>query len=235
MNIIGSVSEKLHVKEFKYLMFISVFFVSVLLISNAASSKIVSLWKFEFDGGTLLFPLCYIFGDILTEVYGYKRSRKIIWMGMLMCVLMGIVFILVGMLPPALGWENQDAYMAILGWVPRIVFASVVAYFAGEFSNSYILAKIKIKMNGKRLWVRTISSTLIGEGFDTVIFILVAFYGVLPNELLISMIISNYIFKVSIEVLFTPITYLIVGFLKKHEGVDVYDRGTNFNPFCLKG
>lgn len=239
MNILSSalesVEEKLHLKakEFRYLIVIAMVFVSVLLISNVASSKITQFGPFQFDGGTILFPLSYIFGDILTEVYGYKKTRIIIWVGFLMNVLMALVFIAVGALPSAAGWENQSAYNAILGWTPRIVAASVIAYFAGEFSNSYILAKIKIKMKGKWLWVRTITSTLVGEGFDTLLFVLIAFYGVLPNELLMAVILSNYVFKVGVEVVFTPITYLVVGFLKKAEGVDVYDRGTKFNPFRL--
>ncbi|MFA7685380.1 MAG: queuosine precursor transporter [Candidatus Gracilibacteria bacterium] len=234
MNLVDDVQEKLHLKEFRHLTTIAIIFVSVLLISNVASSKILSLGMFDFDGGTILFPLSYIFGDVLTEVYGYKRIRRIIWLGLLMNVLMAAVFVVVGALPPSKDWVNQDAYMAILGWTPRIVFASVVAYFVGEFTNSYVLAKIKIWMNGRKLWVRTISSTIIGEGFDTIIFVMIAFYGVLPNDLLIAVIVSNYIFKVGIEVLFTPITYLVVGTLKKKEGVDVYDKGTNFNPFVIE-
>lgn len=233
MSFVDSTMEKLHMKEFRHITTIAVIFVSILLISNVASSKILSLGLFEFDGGTLLFPLSYIFGDILTEVYGYKRTRKIIWLGFAMNILMALVFITVGALPPSEGWEFQQSYMDILGWTPRIVFASVVAYFVGEFSNSYILAKIKIWMEGRMLWVRTIGSTLVGEGFDTLIFVLVAFTGVVPNELLIAIIVSNYIFKVGVEVVFTPITYLIVGFLKRSEGVDVYDKGTNFNPFRI--
>lgn len=208
-------------------------FVSVLLISNVASTKIVDFGMFDFDGGTLLFPLIYIFGDILTEVYGYGRARRIIWMGFAMNILMVLVFTAVGHLPASANWTNQDAYAAILGLTPRIVLASMVAYTVGEFSNSYILAKLKIKTKGKHLWLRTISSTIVGEGFDTVIFCLIAFYGVFPNELLIAVIISNYIFKVGVEVLFTPVTYALVGFLKKREGVDMYDRDTNFNPFKM--
>jgi uncharacterized integral membrane protein (TIGR00697 family) len=234
MNLVDNVQEKLHLKEFRHLITIAMVFVSVLLISNVASSKIVSLGPFDFDGGTILFPLSYIFGDILTEVYGYKRTRKIIWMGFLMNIFMAIVFIAVGAMPSSPYWTNQAAYDAILGWTPRIVLGSVIAYFAGEFSNSYILAKIKIWMNGRKLWIRTISSTMVGEAFDTLIFVLIAFYGVLPNDLLLTVIISNYVFKVGVEVIFTPITYLIVGRLKRSEGVDVYDRDTNFNPFRIE-
>ncbi len=233
MSVIDSVQEKLHLKEFKYFVYIAVIFVSVLLISNVASTKIVSLWAFDFDGGTLLFPLSYIFGDILTEVYGYKRVRKIIWIGFAMNVLMALVFMGVIALPEAAEGGNGEAFKAVLGLTPRIVLASVLAYSVGEFSNSYILAKMKVWMNGKMLWARTIGSTLIGEGFDTAIFVTIAFYGVLPNDLLVAIIISNYIFKVGVEVLFTPITYAIVGFLKRSEGVDVYDKDTNFNPFKL--
>lgn len=234
MNIIDSIEERLHLKEFKYITTIAVVFVSVLLISNVASSKIVSFGPFDFDGGTLLFPLSYIFGDILTEVYGYRKSRKIIWLGFAMNILMALVFMAVVALPPAAEGSNHEAFKAVLGWTPRIVLGSIIAYTIGEFSNSYVLAKMKIWMKGRMLWARTIGSTLIGEGIDTIIFILIAFYGQMPNSLLMTIILSNYIFKVGVEVIFTPITYWIVGFLKKHEGVDVYDKNTNFNPFALK-
>ncbi len=233
MNILDSAAEKLHLKELRYFPVIAMAFVSILLISNVASSKIIEFGPFEFDGGTLLFPLSYVFGDILTEVYGYRRTRKVIWTGLIMAFLMAAVFMIVGALPAAEGWVNQGAYNAILGWTPRIVLASVIAYAAGEFSNSYILAKLKVRMEGKKLWVRTIGSTIIGEGLDTVLFVVIAFYGVLPDALLISILFSNYIFKVLIEVAFTPLTYLVVDLLKSAEGIDVYDKHTNFNPFKL--
>ena len=221
-------------KNYRYLGSISVFFVSVLLISNIASTKIVDLKWFVFDGGTLLFPLSYIFGDILTEVYGYKKARWVIWLGFFMALLMSLVFIIVGKLPAADGWNNQNAYDLILGLTPRIVLASLIAYACGEFSNSYILAKMKIWTKGKILWARTIGSTIVGEFVDSILFILIAFWGILPNYLLITLIISNYIFKTSIEILFTPITYKVVNFLKKKEGEDYYDIDTNFNPFSNK-
>lgn len=222
-------------KQFKYLAFITAFFVTVLLVSNVASSKILVLGPFTFDGGTILFPLSYIFGDILTEVYGYARSRRVIWTGFFMILLASIVFMVVGKLPAAADWNGQAAYDQILGLTPRIVCASITAYFAGEFSNSYVLAKMKVWMSGKFLWMRTIGSTLVGEGIDTVIFVLVAFLGVegFSADLLLTIIISNYIFKVSVEVLFTPITYAVTGFLKKKESEDYYDRQTNFNPFKI--
>ncbi len=212
---------------------IAMTFVAILLISNVASSKIVSFGWLSLDAGTVLFPLSYIFGDVLTEVYGYRRVRRIIWTGFAMNILMAVVFMIVAKLPSADFWTNQEAYDLILGWTPRIVLASVVAYFFGEFSNSYLLAKIKIRMNGKKLWVRTIGSTLVGEFFDTLIFVTIAFWGVVSKDAILALILSNYIFKVGVEVAFTPITYAVVGFLKKKEGVDVYDRGTNFNPFLI--
>lgn len=218
-------------KSYKYLDVITAFFVAVLLISNVTSTKILDFGFFTFDGGTLLFPLSYIFGDILTEVYGYRRSRKVIWLGFGAALLMSVVFIIVGKLPAAAGWENQDAYDKILGLTPRIVIASLIAYFAGGFSNSFILAKMKIWMKGRKLWARTIGSTLIGEGIDTTLFILIAFWGVLPSSLLLTLIISNYLFKTGVEVLFTPATYKIVKWLKRAESEDFYDYKTNFNPF----
>lgn len=218
-------------KSYRYLNVISVFFVSVLLVSNVASSKIVDLRWLTFDGGTLLFPLSYIFGDVLTEVYGYKKSRQVIWLGFFAAIMMSLVFVLVGKLPSAVGWENQDAYDKILGLTPRIVVASLVAYFCGEFLNSFVLAKMKIMTKGKWLWMRTIGSTIIGEFFDSLIFVLIAFGGILSNSLLFTLIISNYIFKTAVEVLFTPITYKVINFLKKKEKEDFYDYNTDFNPF----
>jgi uncharacterized integral membrane protein (TIGR00697 family) len=220
-------------KPFKYLTTITAFFAVVLLISNIASSKLTSFWGLTLDAGTILFPLTYIFNDILTEVYGYRVSRRVIWIGFGTSLLASIVFIIVGALPPSPDWGNQGAYEAILGLTPRIVIASLFAYLIGEFSNSYILAKMKIKMGGKKLWVRTIGSTLVGQLLDSTIFILIAFLGVFPNQVIISLIVSNYIFKVGIEVLMTPITYKSVSFLKKKEGVDVYDMDTKWNPFNI--
>jgi hypothetical protein len=220
--------------KFKYFDVIIGLFVSVLLISNVASAKIVKLGPFDLDGGTILFPLAYIFGDIFTEVYGYKKTRRIIWIGFFVNILMALTFIGIGKLPSALGWDNQGAYNAILGWVPRIVVASVLAYWFGEFSNSFILAKMKILTKGKWLWTRTIGSTFVGEFFDTIIFCLIAFWGNVSGSLLLSIILSNYIFKVGVEIILTPITYKIVKFLKHHEQVDTFDYGTKFNPLNFK-
>jgi len=220
--------------RFKYFDIILGLFVAVLLISNVASAKIVEFGPFTFDGGTILFPLSYIFGDILTEVYGYRKSRRVIWIGFGSALLMSLVFIVIGKLPAAADWGNQDAYQKILGLTPRIVAASLIAYFSGEFSNSYILAKMKIFTRGRFLWSRTISSTVVGEGIDTLLFVMIAFWGVLPASLLLPVIISNYVFKVGFETLATPFTYAVVSFLKRKERMDVYDQGTNFNPFVLQ-
>ncbi len=218
-------------KNYLHLGTISVFFVSVLLISNIASTKIVDFGWFTFDGGTLLFPLSYIFGDILTEVYGYKKSRSVIWLGFFSALLMALVFIVVGKLPAAPDWGNQAAYDAILGSTPRIVCASLIAFLAGGFSNSFVLAKMKVWTKGNFLWARTIGSTIVGEFVDSTLFILIAFLGILPGSLLVTLIVSNYIFKTLVEIVFTPITYLAIKRLKKAENEDYYDINTNFNPF----
>jgi len=210
------------------------FFVAVVLISNVASTKIVYLQWFTFDGGTILFPLAYIFGDIFTEVYGYARSRVAIWTGFAAAALMSLILSVVGALPPAAGWEHQQAYDTILGQTPRIVLASLIAFFAGEFSNSYVLARMKILTKGRWLWTRTIGSTVVGELVDTILFCVIAFLGNLPLALLWSIILSNYVFKVGVEVIFTPLTYRIVARLKSAERMDVFDIGTDFNPFRLR-
>lgn len=208
---------------YRYFDLIMALFVAVLLISNVASSKILDLGPFTFDGGTLLFPISYIFGDILTEVYGYRRSRRVIWAGFGSAALLAGTLALVGVLPPAAGWENQSAYEAILGTTPRIVLGSLIAYFAGEFSNSYTLARMKVLTGGRWLWTRTIGSTLVGEGVDTLLFVTIAFAGTLPWPLFWSIVVSNYIFKVGLEVLMTPVTYRITAFLKRTENEDVYE------------
>ncbi len=220
-------------RHYKHLDAITALFVSVLLISNVASSKILDLGPFTFDGGTILFPLSYIFGDILTEVYGYSRSRRVIWMGFAASLLMSAVFMFVGALPPAADWPHQEAYDAILGLTPRIVLASLTAYFCGEFVNSFVLAKMKIATGGRFLWTRTIGSTLVGQLVDTVIFVAVAFAGIMPLGLLGTVIVSNFIFKTLVEIVFTPATYAVVNFLKRSEDEDYYDRHTDFNPFRI--
>lgn len=221
-------------RAYRYLNFITALFVTVLLVSNVASTKFLVLGPFTFDGGTLLFPLSYIFGDILTEVYGYRQSRRVIWTGFACLGLMVVTFGLVDILPAASEWTLQEAYHAILGQTPRIVIASLIAYWAGEFINSYLLAKMKLWTGGRFLWMRTLGSTIFGEAVDTVTFVLVAFAGAWPAALLWTVFISNYVFKVGIEALFTPFTYRIVNFLKRAENEDYFDRHTNFNPFLIQ-
>ncbi|NLG50556.1 MAG: queuosine precursor transporter [Chloroflexi bacterium] len=221
-------------RAYRYFDLVMVAFVAVLMISNVASSKLLTLGPFTFDGGTILFPLSYIFGDVLTEVYGYQRSRRVIWAGFAATALMAGVFALVGFLPPASDWPHQEAYQAILGMTPRIVLGSLVAYFAGEFANSWVLARMKILTKGRWLWTRTIGSTLVGQGIDTLLFVLIAFYGTMPTGALVAVITSNYVFKVGLEALVTPVTYQVVNGLKRAEQEDYYDYGTDFSPFRVK-
>jgi len=221
---------------FRHLDTITAFFVAVLLISNIASSaKMVHvLGPFNFDAGTLLFPLAYIFGDILTEVYGYRASRKVIWLGFACNALVALVLWVVRLWPAAAFETRQAAYVAILGATWRIVVASFIAYFAGEFANSFTLAKMKIFTRGRWLWTRTIGSTLVGQAVDTGLFVSIAFLGAWAGHAVWVIGITNYVFKVGVEAVLTPATYAVVGFLKRAEGVDTYDTDTNFNPFVLR-
>ena len=208
-------------------------FVTDLLVSNVIAVKTIQLGSVVLQAADLIFPVTYILGDILTEVYGYKRARKAIWIGF-SCNLFAVLAITLGQyLPANADWHDQGAYDAILGSQWRIVAASFTAYLFGEFMNSYVLAKMKIWTQGKHLWSRTIGSTIIGQAFDTSIFLMLAFYGVLPNDVLFSLIGFQWLFKVCYETAATPLTYLVVNYLKRHEGIDVYDRDTKFSPFAL--
>jgi len=233
-------------RTYRYLDIITALFVTVLVVSNIASSAKIVDWGFSilgvrmaFDAGTLLFPVSYIFGDILTEVYGYKRSRRVIWTGFFCLGLSAVVFGVVRILPGETTWQQyagQNAYNVILGGMSTggIVIASLLGYWTGEFSNSFTLAKMKIITRGKWLWSRTIGSTLVGELVDTCIFISVAsLFHVFPWSLFITLVLTNYIFKCSVEALMTPITYVVVNSLKQREQEDYYDRGTNFTPFQI--
>ena len=224
---------------FRYFDFVMAIFVAVLLISNIASAaKIVSLGLpiLTFDAGTLLFPISYVFGDVLVEVYGYRRSRRVIWIGFGSAALLSVTLAVVRWLPGEAEWVatvGDEALDAVLGTLAsgRIILASLIGYFAGEFSNAVIMAKMKILTRGRWLWTRTIASTLVGELVDTLLFVVIAFGGIWSTGLLISIILSNYIFKTGMEVAVTPITYRIIAFLKKAEQVDHYDYDTDFNPF----
>ena len=230
--------------RYRYFDYIMALFVTVLVISNIASSAKIVDWgvslfgvPLAFDAGTILFPISYIFGDILTEVYGYQRSRRVIWAGFLCLALSAAVFWVVSVLPGEATWQGyagQAAYLAILGGMSSggIVLASLLGYLTGEFSNSYTLAKMKIWTQGRWLWTRTIGSTLVGQFFDTVVFVLVAcLFGVFPWSLFLTLVLTNYIFKCGVEALMTPVTYLVVNRLKRLEGEDYYDYETSFTPF----
>jgi hypothetical protein len=221
-----------------------VLFVTVLIVSNIASSAKIVDWgvslfriPLAFDAGTILFPVSYIFGDILTEVYGYRRSRRVIWVGFAMLALTSAVLFLVRIMPGEAGWAQsggQQAYNLILGGISSggIALASLTAFFAGEFSNSFVLAKMKLLTQGRWLWTRTIGSTLVGEGVDSLIFVLIAtLTGVFPWAIFASLVVTNYLFKIGIEVIFTPLTYWVVALLKRLEKEDFYDWNTDFNPF----
>lgn len=221
--------------RFKYLDLITGLFATLLIVSNFASTRIISLgWGLSFDAGTLMFPMTYIFNDMLTEVYGYSRSRRVIWIGLLALIISAASLGLVGLFPPAEGWEEAAAWDSVMGLVPRIVGASLVAYFVGEFVNSYLLAKLKVKTGGRYLWFRFIGSTAVGQIFDTLIFASIAFLGVMSRDLWLTLVVSNYVFKVGVEVLMMPLTALVVNKIKRVEGVDVYDLETNFSPFRWK-
>jgi uncharacterized integral membrane protein (TIGR00697 family) len=231
-------------QTFKYLDIITVIFVVVLVLSNIASSAKIIDWGFSlgsirlsFDAGTLLFPISYIFGDVITEVYGFKRSRRIIWIGFGTLTFSALVFWLVQILPGEATWQanvGQEAYNLVLGGISSggIIIASLAGFFAGSFSNAILMAVLKVLTKGKLLWTRTIGSTIIGEGADTFVFILVASaLGVFPWSLFWSLTVTNYIFKVGLEALMTPVTYWVVNGLKRLEGVDVFDKETNLSPF----
>jgi len=221
-------------RKSKYFLYIAVLFVAVLMISNTVAVKLIQVGPFIFAGAIFIFPISYIFGDVLTEVYGYKATRKIIWSGFAVLVLMSLSYWFVQILPAPMFWQNQSAYEVILGAVPRIVIGSIIAYFAGEFSNSFVLSRMKIWSRGKYLWTRTIGSTIVGEGIDSVLFGVIAFAGTIPSSGLLTLIISGYLAKVAYEVILTPVTYLVVNKLKQAEGLDVYDKGVNYNPFTIK-
>lgn len=219
--------------RYKLFPFVMVAFVVVLLVSNTVAVKVTQLGPFYFDGATVLFPLAYIFGDILTEVYGFKKSRFVIWSGFVACAFMAFAYWLIGVLPSAPDWGKQEAYNVILGQTPRIVLASLVAYFCGEFVNSFILAKMKILTDGRWLWTRTVSSTVVGQAVDTALFVVIAFTGLIPWVALLHMAVSNYVFKTCFEVAATPVTYAACGWFKRVEQEDYFDNETNFNPFAV--
>jgi uncharacterized integral membrane protein (TIGR00697 family) len=208
-------------------------FIAALIAANIIAVKLIDVWGYILPAAIIVFPVSYIVGDVLTEVYGYAGARRVIWLGFLSNLIVVAAIWLGGLLPAAGFWQGQEAYDQILGFIPRILAASFVAYLVGEFVNSYVLAKMKIAMDGRHLWARTIGSTLVGQFLDSTIFIVLAFAGILPPSVLVTMVITQWLMKSAYEALATPLTYAVVGFLKRKEGIDVYDRETKFNPLSI--
>jgi len=221
-------------KQYKYLGLITALYITFQLVSDITAGKIVQLGIFTVSATVLYFPFTYIFADILTEVYGFAKSRSVIWMVFFSSVLAGIIYSIVVLLPPAMGFNANDAYTRVLGQVPRILIGGWIAVWVGGMLNDYVLAKMKVWTKGKHLWTRTIGSTLIGEGANTILFYVIALSGVIPTSLLIASILSGWFLKVLVEVIMTPITYKVVAKLKKVEGEDYYDTKTNFNPLIIR-
>ena len=220
-------------KTFKYYDIILAVFAAILLISNLAGTKLIAFGPIITDGGAILFPISYILGDVLTEVYGYKYARRVIWTGLGVMLLAVLCFTIVRYMPPAPEYTAQASYEAVLGFFPRIVAASLAAFLTGSFLNSFVLAKLKVKTKGKKLWLRLIGSTVVGELCDTVVFAFVAFGGILQGMNMVTYILIGWIFKTVVEIVFLPITYRVIDKMKQVEKVDAYDDKTNFTPFSV--
>jgi queuosine precursor transporter len=220
------------VRQFRSFDVVMAAFVAILLLSNLiGASKLATLGGYTFGAGILFFPISYVLGDVLTEVYGYARARRCVWVGFVAMIFMAFMSWVVVAMPPAEGWPNQAAYESVFGSTWRIVLASIIAFWAGEFVNSFVLAKMKIMTKGQHLWSRTIGSTFFGQAVDSLIFYPLAFLGIWETHQVITVMITNWLLKVLWEVVLTPVTYAVVGWLKRHEGVDLYDEGTDFTPF----
>jgi uncharacterized integral membrane protein (TIGR00697 family) len=231
------VTEKPSVQRYSgWYVFIAGLFVTCLLVANIIAVKILAFpFGLFVPAGVVIFPLSYLFGDVLTEVYGYAAARRVIWLGFFCNLIAVVAFLLAGALPAAPFWQDQAAYNMILGFTPTLLLASFCAYLVGEFLNSFILAKMKIATHGRWLWTRTIGSTLVGEGADTLVFVTLAFgiTGIFKPDQLVTAILVQWVFKVLYEVVATPLTYVVVNFLKRHEGIDTFDTQTNFSPIVL--
>jgi uncharacterized integral membrane protein (TIGR00697 family) len=206
-------------------------FVVILLISNLVGVKITAIGPFRISGAQLFFPITYIFGDVFTEVYGYGSSRRAIWIGFFASAMLAAMGLVAVWLPPAPGWQGQAAFAAVFNFVPRLIGASLVAFWCGEFTNSFVMAKMKVMTNGRYLWTRTVGSTVTGQAVDTLVVMVLAFGGSLSAGLIANLILSGYLGKVLYEVAATPLTYWVVNLLKQREGVDAFDARTDFNPF----
>ncbi|EAT10142.1 queuosine precursor transporter [Sphingobium sp. 10 DY56-G10] len=219
-------------RPLRYYDFFMAAFVAILLLSNLiGAAKLSTLGGVTFGAGILFFPLGYVLGDVLTEVYGYARARRCVWAGFAAMLFMALMSWVVVALPPAQGWPDQAAYEAVFGSTWRIVFASLIAFWAGELANSFVLARMKLLTQGRHLWMRTIGSTIVGQGVDSLLFYPLAFYGDWTNAQVATVMVTNWAMKVGWEAILTPVTYAVVGFVKRREGLDIYDEGTNFTPF----
>ena len=221
-------------QRYKYLDALTTAFVVILLVSNLVAQKICLIGPFAISGATFLFPVTYIFGDVFTEVYGFGASRRAIWLGFFGTALLYLMGAITIALPPAPGWHNQQAFSVVFGFIPRILSASLIAFLFGEFANSYTMARLKLFTKGSMLWTRTIGSTIVGQAVDTTVVIVLTFVGVVPLKTLGNMIVTGYLLKVGYEVLATPLTYIVINWLKKTEQVDAFDWHENFNPFTLR-
>lgn len=221
--------------QFRYFDFVMAAFVTILICSNLiGAAKPAELFGFVFGAGILFFPVSYVIGDILTEVYGYARARRVVWAGFAAVLFMSIMAWVVVSLPAAEGWAGQKAYVEVFGQTPRIVLASMLAFWAGEFTNAFVMARMKVLSSGRHLWQRTIGSTAAGQAVDSVIFYPLAFLGIWSTEQVITVAVTNYLLKVLWEAVLTPVTYIVIARLKKAEGVDVFDTDTNFTPFSIR-
>lgn len=230
-------------RSYRYLDALTTAFVVILLVSNLIAQKICllgpvsiggwSLGPFAVSGAVLLFPITYIFGDVFTEVYGYAASRRAIWLGFFGTALLYVIGAVVIALPSAPGWRNEQAFATVFGFIPRILAASLIAFWAGEFANSYTLARMKLLTNGRMLWTRTVGSTVVGQAVDTVLVITLTFGGVYPARVLVNVIATGYALKVGYEVIATPLTYVVINWLKRAEHADAFDRHEDFNPFSF--
>jgi queuosine precursor transporter len=221
-------------RDYKYLSLITVAYVTLQLVSDVTAGKIVQLGTFQVSVTVLFFPFTYIFADVLTEVYGYARSRSVIWKVFFSSIVAGILYSIVVRVPPATGFESNDAYTRVLGSVPRILLGGWIAVWVGGILNDYVLAKLKVATQGRHLWARTIGSTIVGEFANTTLFYVIALYGILPTSLLLSSILSGWLLKSLLEVVLTPWTYWVVNTLKRLEREDYFDTSTNFNPLIIE-
>jgi len=225
---------KKNISGYKYLDALTTAFVVILLVSNLIAQKVCQIGPFAVSGAVLLFPVTYIFGDVFTEVYGFSASRRAIWLGFFGTALLYLMGAITIALPPAPGWPNQQAFAVVFGFIPRILAASLTAFWAGEFANSYTMARLKLLTNGSKLWTRTIGSTVVGQAVDTTLVIVLTFGGTVSFRTLGNMILTGYCLKVGYEVLATPLTYLVINWLKRSENADTFDRDANFNPFSFQ-